>query len=247
MVQLIHVIWSNTMAPGKKPILHWKKPFTCVYEDNYDYGFNDYKDVMDWMNHKKKGTFEKPAKVPIFEERIAQHMRYKLGRSLTTANMTDLESLNDPLTKRLEYLKVKSAEQDARSANRLRRVKSYGAFTTKAVKDIEEDIRLDAATSFDGHVDRRRTRSKLLQFDHDEHVKILEQRRSRIDAEDEENEVDQLHTMNKSATRTATKVKFYRDYNSELEEEDLTRGNRTMEVLNKEAHESGSDFWKSRW
>lgn len=203
------------MAPGKKVALHWKKPFTYVYGDNYDYGFNSYKDVMEWMDHKKTPgiTNAKPPKAPVFEERVAQHIRYKLGRSSTTTNLVDLDMTSDPVLQRLEFIKKKSAEQDARATNRLRRVKSFGAFTTKAVEDIDDDLHLEATSKVDSRLEKRRTRSKHLQFLQDDRIKMYETNRERIDVDDQDIGIDMMDVASKKSNVTYTRfAAANRDY-----------------------------------
>jgi len=152
------------MAPLRKPAVNWKRPFTCVYGDNYAYGFNSYKDVMEWLDNSKKDGYQDelpPSQMPTLEERAANHMRYKLGRSqsMLSAKAKQNEEYNcDPLTLRLNRLKKASGWIDERKQKRerrraedlaassaIRRAHSYGSnFASKAADEISAELADDS-------------------------------------------------------------------------------------------------------
>lgn len=131
------------MAPNKKFTGAWRRPFTVVYGDNYDYGFNSYGDVMHWLDDKKKGT-EKPApKKYTLEDYVDQHFRFRYGRQL----VNDLKEDPSAVSQRLEHIKKASEEVDRRHKG-LSRSHTFNAIG-RSVSEIEEDLRLDAATSLE--------------------------------------------------------------------------------------------------
>ncbi|GAB6027036.1 hypothetical protein CHUAL_013765 [Chamberlinius hualienensis] len=148
------------MPPLRKPNICWKRPFTYIYGDNYAYGFNSYRDMMEWLDSPKKEGYASeppPSQMPTLEERAAQHMRYKLGRSQTLLNaMAKKMDDEDPMSRRLKQLKKASGIDDVKDrrsrrpvsfaepgdsiSTGLRRSRSYGALNAKAAKEIDDDL-----------------------------------------------------------------------------------------------------------
>jgi len=122
-----------------------RRPFTSVYNDNYNYGFDYYGDMMGYLDKRREGrpvTPEKP-RLPTLDEHATIHTaKHRLQRETHGFEPDDSPSTAKAEAARQEREMIEEQIREGRRSKNIRRVRSFGSFSARSSRSVDKELGL---------------------------------------------------------------------------------------------------------